>query len=521
MHNKGHEPRQASRVETIRNASSLNNSTLRSSTEHPRGQGQKRIVEVDFVELEDGMLVEMIENPNDATKSLLATCNNGQIRHVEKLECGNQVLIPIPKNADIIRHVRLANGTDTYISAGALLGGIMRVLRAALELSIEQELLLGAFVLSTWFIEKLPIAPYVALVGPPASGKTTALRILSLLCRRSLLTADISSAAFYELCNRMTTTLLIDETATVDNRRKLLHLLRSGTTQDFIAVRKGQTYRSYGARVVSWIEPPDDAALNSRCLLIPMKSCKRTNLLPPNDPRILTLAERLQRSLLQFRLMNYKKLTLPRISGEDELQPRTRDIFRALALPLAEEKGSSENFLLLLKQQESLRNVLSVEQSVVLECLFEVIHSSPELNGLRIAALTERVNVKLRRMGESGKLSEKKVSGILTSLHLTNRTRTNVGYVLWFNRETREEIHSQACTYGVNAGLTPKMSAGCELCQITTESPTSCSTTKPIKENEHVEANSSRERREHRERGKRGRRRKPARDVPAARPRRL
>lgn len=45
------------------------------------------------------------------------------------------------------------------------------------------------------------------------------LKILRLLCRRSLLTADVSSAAFYRACGRLIPTLLIDETATAGTSR--------------------------------------------------------------------------------------------------------------------------------------------------------------------------------------------------------------------------------------------------------------------------------------------------------------
>jgi energy-coupling factor transporter ATP-binding protein EcfA2 len=511
MRDEGQKTRQISRREIVPNASSLNNSTRRSSTDDQMGHEPKRTVEVDFLELRDGTLVELIENPHDATKSLLATWKNGHVRYVEKLQYGNQVFVPIPKDAELIRHVRLANGIEPYESVKSLLGDIMAICHLTLEVSAEQMLLLGAFVLSDWLVEKLPIAPYVAFVGPPGSGKTTALRILSLLCRRSLLTADISSAAFYELCDRMNPTLLIDETATVDNRREILHLLRVGTTQGFVAVRKSSTFKSYGARVVSWVELPDDAALNSRCLLIPMKRCERRGLLTPADPRILQVTEKLQRQLLQFRLMKFKTLALPQISGEETLQPRTGDVFRALALPLAEEKEVCEVLLTLLQQQESLRNVLSVQQSAVLECLYEAIHSSPEPNGLRTVALTEIVNANLRRRGESGNLLERKVGDILTSLHLMNRTRKNYGYVLWFNRETREEIHSLARTYGVNLAPSRELSVRCEQCEAMRERSKDDSKTRPIVKSERVEANDPRERREGRERGKRRIRRKSTR----------
>ena len=72
--------------------------------------------------------------------------------------------------------------------------------------------LIAAFVVSTWFIEDLAVAPYLALVGPPRSGKTTLLQVLNLVCRRPLLTADITSAAFYEVYEKLTPTLLVDET---------------------------------------------------------------------------------------------------------------------------------------------------------------------------------------------------------------------------------------------------------------------------------------------------------------------
>jgi hypothetical protein len=509
MHNQGQKARQASRAETIPNASSLKLSTPRASADDSTGHGQKRIIEVDFCELADGTLLEMIEDPHDVTKTLLAICKDGRVRHAKKLVFGNQVFVPIPRDTEIIRHVRLAAGTKPCKSAEALLTGIITVLRYTLELSKEELILLGSFVLSTWLVEKLPIAPYVALVGPPGSGKTTALRVLSLLCRWSLLTADISSAAFYELCDRMTTTLLIDETATVDNRRQLLHLLRSGTTQDFVAIRKGNTYKSYGARVVSWLELPNDAALNSRCLIIPMTSCTRTDLLTPDNPRIQRAAQKLRRQLLQFRLLNYKTLMLPKISGEEELRPRTRDLLRALALPLGKEKQSCELLRLLLKQQESVREVLSAFESSVLDSLYDVIHAHPELNGLKVGQLAERVNANLRQRGERGKLTDKRVGNLLTSLHLTHRSRINTGCVLWLTRETREQIHALAHTYGVDARPTPKASAACEQCKSMAVHPTSSAKTIPVKESAPVTANKSREHGEHREHGKRRVRRKP------------
>jgi hypothetical protein len=117
---------------------------------------------------------------------------------------------------------------------------------------------LADFVLSTWFVDRLEVAPYLSVVGLPQSGKTTLLRALSLVCRRPLLIADITSASFYQACTRFVPTILIDETGSIRSNRTLRHMLRSGTTRDVLAVRKNRTFHCYGAKVISWLEPPND-----------------------------------------------------------------------------------------------------------------------------------------------------------------------------------------------------------------------------------------------------------------------
>jgi len=176
--------------------------------------------------------------------------NGKKARYAHEFAYKSHLLVPVRRDGKIIRHVRLPRGIKPYGSAESLLEQIDSVLSRCLDLEKRYRLLLASFVLSTWFVERLPVAPYVALVGLPRSGKSTVLRVLSLLCRRSLLTADITSAAFYRVCDRLTPTLLIDETGTAGERRQLFHLLRTGISRDVIALRKDQSLSSFGAKVV-------------------------------------------------------------------------------------------------------------------------------------------------------------------------------------------------------------------------------------------------------------------------------
>src|SRR5258707_5541772 len=189
---------------------------------------------------------------------------------------------------------------------------------------------LADFVLSPWLVDRLEVAPYLSVVGLPQSGKTTLLRALSLVCRRPLLIADVTSASFYHACTRFMPTMLIDETGSIRGNRTLRHMLRAGTTREVLAVRRNRTFHSFGAKVISSLEPPDDAALNSRCIVIPMSESKSTALVRPDEPAVQQQAADLQAQLLRFRFEKYRRVQPAAVPGDECLRPRTRDLLRAL-----------------------------------------------------------------------------------------------------------------------------------------------------------------------------------------------
>ena len=297
-----------------------------------RRQAVSEIRQIDFAELVDGSLVEMIEDPEDSSASSLAVCTRKEVRIANEVESAGKRLTSISRNSGYVRYIVLPNGVEPYESVGSLLIKILALLIKCLDVARSQLILLTAFVVATWFIDRLPIAPYIALVGLSGSGKSTVLALLSLICRRSLLTADISSAALYQVCDQLTPTLLIDEAATAGNRRSLFHLLRTGTSRETVALRKNQSFRAFGAKVVTWLELPKDAALNSRCVVISLNETQRTDLLRPRDPRVMMEAGILRRQLLQYRLENLNTVSLEPTPGGEHLTSRSRDLFEALAL---------------------------------------------------------------------------------------------------------------------------------------------------------------------------------------------
>ena len=160
-----------------------------------------------------------------------------------------ELLVPVPREEWIFKHVRLPRGSQPYQSPLWILGGIATVILGCVDINMSDANLVAAFVMSTWFIESLQVAPYLALVGLPRSGKTTLLQVLNLVCWRPLLTADITSAAFYEVYEKLSPTLLVDETLTTGNRRELFHLLKTGTTRGSVTLRKGRSLKAFGPKL--------------------------------------------------------------------------------------------------------------------------------------------------------------------------------------------------------------------------------------------------------------------------------
>src|SRR6267378_720171 len=251
----------------------------------PRKCGGDSVTEIDFAAMKDGALVELVEDSKDPRRTCFAVWKDGEVRFTDRIEQDGQVFVPLSRKDEILRHVRLPSAALPFESSRALLRRLESFISQCVAVDEKQLPVLADFVLSTWFVDRFPVAPYLSVVGLPQSGKTTLLRVLSLVCRRPLLIADITPASFYYACARFMPTMLIDEARSVSCDR-ILRLLRSGTTRDVLAVRNNRTFYPYGAKVISWLEPPDDPALNSRCVLISMGEGKNTALVSVDEPQV-------------------------------------------------------------------------------------------------------------------------------------------------------------------------------------------------------------------------------------------
>jgi hypothetical protein len=438
-------------------------------------------IEVDFKYLDDGRVVELVEDPDDATKTKLAVLDSGTVYLTDAVEYRGQLLVPIGKT-DGLEDISLPRGAHPYSSVSEVFYHTSNLIKVCVDLPEPYLFMTAAVVLNSWFADRLRPPAYLLVTGLPQSGKTTLLETLRLLCRRSLLVADITSAAAYQACSRFGCTLLIDENdwRADRNSRTLRKQLRAGTSRDLLAKHLGKTQHAFGTKILSALELPDDAALRSRCVHVPMNETDRADLRKPWDPLLVEAADSVRGQLLQFRLERFASVSPRLISGAEKLRPRSRDLLSSLIAPLEGDKFLQELLLVLFDgiHDRSTRDLLSPTQAAVVAALFEFVHGWPESGHVQVSFVAGLANRILGTSGERFKLNPRKTSDVLASLGFGHRERSSRGSFRCLDQETLGRIHKLKRDHGVGwlapAALVAQMEE-CSLCKIES-SPTSTET---------------------------------------------
>jgi hypothetical protein len=151
-----------------------------------------------------GAIVDLVLDLNDDSKTKFicygpseseAHKEAPQISYSEILADSSRAYLPQQVDSNLLKSIRMPVEAEPYESLDQLISDISQLILRCVALSETDARLLAHFVLSTWLIDRLPVAPYLALVGPPQSGKTKLLRVLHLLCRRSLFASDATSVS--------------------------------------------------------------------------------------------------------------------------------------------------------------------------------------------------------------------------------------------------------------------------------------------------------------------------------------
>lgn len=121
------------------------------------------------------------------------------------------------------------------VDGEAMLNDIARVIRRFVVADAETIAAVALWIVASWFVEVLHVAPILLIDAPQKScGKTQLLTVCGRLVPRPATAAGISPSAIFRLIEKYAPTLLIDEVETVltKDNEELRGLVNSGHTRD-------------------------------------------------------------------------------------------------------------------------------------------------------------------------------------------------------------------------------------------------------------------------------------------------
>ena len=110
----------------------------------------------------------------------------------------------------LVQGVRFPSKGKSFGSEAKLVAEMTTFLARYSAVSGDAAAVLTAFVLASWFVDCLQVAPVLDLIGPEYEVNTV-LRLLGCLCRRPILLGDVDVAALATLPAEFGATLLISQ----------------------------------------------------------------------------------------------------------------------------------------------------------------------------------------------------------------------------------------------------------------------------------------------------------------------
>jgi hypothetical protein len=416
-------------------------------SQHAKAPNQVR---TDFEAFPNGTFVELIESSTQPHRTQFAVYESGEVRYENALDYGGLTYLPTELGDNpILQTVRLPSRAQPYDSEGSLLQKIWDLIARCVRMEERELLFVTHFVLCTWVTDRLRLAPYLAVIGLQQSGKSTLLQVLALICRRAILVAG-DPEPFYSISPSLHLTLLLDEPEKAYSPR-FRRLLRAGDMPNVVEVKGRKILRPFGAKVLSWLEPPDDLALNSRCVQIQMREV-RQKLEKPADAAVQQAADELRAHLLQFRFEHYHQIHLADVPDLDRLRPRSRDLARIFAAPVSDDPRLCAQLSQVFRDRErSSREALPPDQNAILLTLFSQIHQKNFEGLVSIRNLTEQVNHNLKACGERLRLTPRKVGAVLTSFGFAHRDRLSTAWLVLLDEPDQQRVHELARIYGMDS----------------------------------------------------------------------
>ncbi|MDR3748870.1 MAG: hypothetical protein P4M04_12050 [Acidobacteriota bacterium] len=289
----------------------------------------------------------------------------------------------------------------------------------------------------------MPTAPNLTISGPDEELGIDVLRLLSCVCRRPLMLAELTPVSFRSLPMHLSPTLLLDQQRLRPNMQRLLrassyrglHLLGS----------RGSVVNPYGPKAIfcgsdTAVDTLGGAAVH---ISVPPSQLQSSAL---DEHAQSEIANDFQPRLLMYRLKNSGKVREREVDVSKFTFP-TRQLARTVAACFPEDLELARDTVHLLQSQdEEIREQRFRDVNcVIVEVLWGMIHGGKRREA-RVDELARDANVLLQSRGEILEYGAEEVGWKLRELNIPRHTRSSGRQVL-LGRETNQRVHRLAQAY--------------------------------------------------------------------------
>jgi len=291
--------------------------------------------------------IDLVADPSDSYRLNLLLWDGSSATVAPRIEYRRFVYEPIALESTLVHSVQWPKCPIHSGSTRSLFERVLGLITQHVEIPDTSARLLTHFVFSTWFPDRLSLAPALAILGPAASEGVQLLRLLRCLCRRSMLLAEASQASLLSLPLQLSPTLLM-------NRPMLTRSLRSfvitSNRRGLGTVKRGKVLEVCCPKAVYFgmDEIPQDIA--SIMIHVPLSAASAPKSVL-EDGALNTITAELQGKMFAYRLANYSRIRVSQIHGVN-FTHQTREIAMNLAACIVDDAEVAGGVVPLLKEQD-------------------------------------------------------------------------------------------------------------------------------------------------------------------------
>lgn len=392
----------------------------------------------------DGSMIELIGGGRGENPMLMLW--NGKDETIgAHIEHNGVKYEPARLPANLLREWTLPTQSGPYGTTGKLLAEICEMVRNFGGLSEEPASLVGRFILCSWLVEGIQVAPALVLVGPDTPQGSHLVGLLHCLCRHGLRMTGLTPAGMRSLPSGAGFTFLISQ-STIS--RPLELLLNDASRRDQKIPHHGNLLDLFGAQVIRADSISFGEAFNLRSITIPMIS---GGTQPPSldpEPQYRITAE-FQAKLLGFRRANLSAARSLHFDSS-KFAPSMSGLAHCLAAATPDDPELQAGVFELLREKDmEIRDGKWVElNTVAVESLLVAYHDSPGM-AVYVGDLAKTAQEILNRRGEESSVDAGAVGKQLKILGFRTEPRDAKGVKIRLTDDVYRRAREIAREYGI------------------------------------------------------------------------